>query len=1102
MYQNYHKHSCQSCRYQKDSTTTYQQYFNYYKELNQQQIYSTVEHGWQGVYFRIYDDLEVFNKVNNSNIKFVFGTEAYWVKDKSDKNSPIHHIILLAKNDKGRKAINRAIYQSFNVEDGYFNYRNRMDMNLLLSLPSDDVFVTTACVAFWEKESVDDCVIRLNEHFKSFYLEVQAHNTDNQKEVNTHILKLHEQYNIPLIAGTDSHAINEAQVKERADYLLSNGIKYDNTGIYYDLPTEEQFKDRFIKQGVLTNEQITEAIQNTNDTLKFDDIILDRSLKVPVEIQYKDKTLEERNKIFEHLIATKWNETKANEDYNKNKLHEYITEITNNVKEIEKCSMADYFLDTYDIVKLACEKYKGQVTPTGRGSAVSMYINKLLGFTKVDKINADVLMYAERFLTATRVLESHTPPDIDHNVTDRQPFIQAQKDIIGEQSTFDLIALGTLKYKSAFKMYARAYGVEPVIANEVTKQITAYEKEKKYNTDDDIDIDIYDYVDKKYKYLIDGCQKYMDISDNLRPHPCSTICYNGDVIDDIGVIMVKSEISDDYTYVAVIESGTVDHFGFLKQDYLIVDSIGLIYDIYTILNMKPLTINQLLEKIKGDKKVWDIYARSDDEMCINQFEKYKSAVKVSKYKPQNISELTQMVAALRPAFSSMYSVFESRQHFDYGIPELDDLIQDAFSHSSFILYQETLMKVLNYVGFTLNETYPIIKAISKKKTKVIMDAKEKFIKNFTDKIGSFVVPAKVWTIIENSASYGFNSAHAYCMALDSVTLAWMKAYYPLEFYGVALDRYTGKEDKNKVRKLRVEAMRNNIKVLPIAFTKDNRRYSINKDTNTINQSMSSIKYLQSNCAGILYQLGEKKYDNLLMLFHDIKNAKVQNKSIIILIKLGYFNQYGSITDVMLQYSSYLNTQKMITKFSTNKIISRAKISCFFNLDNLINMFEKISEKQLRYPTTEFAQYVKSNWKSIFDYYMERDKDIYSLSDKLIFRIAWEIQYIGCTQLIDTTLSDYFYVIESAEVNKYGTTFCTLYQVNNGEDIQCKIPKSRGKSSVLYEQGDIIYGIIIKKNKKQNDGKGNYVDSPELENVLTDYSLILDREKEMCYNDII
>ena len=68
-------------------------------------------------------------------------------------------------------------------------------------------------------------------------------------------------------------------------------------------------------------------------------------------------------------------------------------------------------------------------------------------------------------------------------------------------------------------------------------------------------------------------------------------------------------------YVAVIESGTVDHFRFLKQDYLIVDSIGLIYDIYTILNMKPLTINQLLEKIKGDKR-YGIFTLGQMMKCV------------------------------------------------------------------------------------------------------------------------------------------------------------------------------------------------------------------------------------------------------------------------------------------------------------------------------------------------------------------------------------------------------------------------------------------------------------------------------------------------------
>ena len=133
-------------------------------------------------------------------------------------------------------------------------------------------------------------------------------------------------------------------------------------------------------------------------------------------------------------------------------------------------------------------------------------------------------MYPERFLTSTRVNESKSPPDIDHNVSDREPFIQAQRDLIGEEGTFDLIALGTLHYKSAFKMYSRAYNLDPKLANEVTKQIDKYEQAMKHAEDDEKDlIDIYDYVDKdKYEYLIDGCQQYMGIVDNIKAHPCFT----------------------------------------------------------------------------------------------------------------------------------------------------------------------------------------------------------------------------------------------------------------------------------------------------------------------------------------------------------------------------------------------------------------------------------------------------------------------------------------------------------------------------------------------------------------------------------------------------
>ena len=161
-YQNYHKHTSLSHRYNKDSPLTYNHYFKYYNDNYSSkglpQIYSTVEHGWQSTYFHIYDDLEKFNNKNSKDnpnykpIKFIFGTEGYWVKDRFEKDASNCHIVLLAKNENGRKKLNRAIYESFKT--GYY-YKNRMDLDILLSLPKSDIFVTSACLAFWNSYKID-----------------------------------------------------------------------------------------------------------------------------------------------------------------------------------------------------------------------------------------------------------------------------------------------------------------------------------------------------------------------------------------------------------------------------------------------------------------------------------------------------------------------------------------------------------------------------------------------------------------------------------------------------------------------------------------------------------------------------------------------------------------------------------------------------------------------------------------------------------------------------------------------------------------------------------------------------------------------------------
>lgn len=1105
-YQNYHKHTSLSHRYNKDSSLVPMDYFKVMKPLADEgipQIYSTVEHGWQGNYFHIYDDLEKFNKKNLENnenytpIKFIFGTEAYWVNNHKDKDASNNHIILLAKNDNGRKAINRALTKSFiskeSIEKGlaqqmfpeiqeddiYYYYKNRMDIDLLLSLPKDDVFVTTACIAFWLKYSnegtdwtkIDEDVIKLNNHFTDFYLEVQANNTDKQKIINQHILQLHEKYNIPLIAGTDSHEITYEQMEDREYLLKSNHINYpEEDGNYMDFPTYDTLVQRFQKQNVLSDEQIIEAINNTNKILNFEDIVLDRSLKVPVAKMFRDKTQEERNQIFKNILVDEWKKQRS--DINEELLPQYKKELKHDINEILSCNMADYFIDDYYIVKRGVEKYGGIITPTGRGSAVSMYLNKLLGLTKVDKVNSPVTMYSERFLTATRIIESKTPPDIDNNISSREPFIQAQRDIIGTNGTFDLLALGTLKYKSAFKMYARANKLDPQLANEVTKQIDKYENALKHKDGDETeeDYNIYDYVEKeKYGYLIDGCQSYRGIVDTLKGHPCATLAYNGNAIDDVGVIMVKSESTKKEVWVALQESATMDSFGYIKNDWLVVDSIGLTYDIYKEIGMTPMTINELLKKIDGDKKTWDIY-KNGYTMCINQVEQKKSTEKVMRFQPKNIYELCQFVAGIRPSFQTMYKILESRTHFDYGIKAFDDLLQDKYCNSSFILYQESLMKVLSFAGFPMGETYTIIKAISKKKKYVIENAKKKFIPNFTkaildtketdNKKEAEQMAHKVWKIIEDSASYGFNCSHSYCMALDSVTLAWLKAHYPYEFYKVTLQRYTDKGDKNKVTKLKKEMSKLGIRLQPIKFGNDNRQFNISESEGKkyITQTMASIKNMQKIVPNIMYELGKKKYNNFLSVLYNIKKTEIDSSSLDILIKLDYFSDFGDINYL-------LNVVKYYNKYIDNGNFGKTKRKQFriADLDDVKKYYPFEKETILKFKTEESKNgntiYVSQEnmYKLIVYLCSKLKKNTTTLYD----RITYEATLLGYVSI--TSSDSPYWAVTNVDVNQYGTPFASLYRVSDGLTEVYKVNRQYYKEYGL-NTGDIIYPLFNTKNK--------------------------------------
>lgn len=1048
-YQKYHKHTSYSNVYTKDSPLIPLDYWEEFKRNREdgRQIYSTMEHGYQSLYFRIYDELEQYNKKHNMDIKFVFGAEVYWVKDRFEKDNANCHMVLLAKNERGRRALNKAI--SIANRTGYY-YKPRLDLDLILKLPKDDIFVTTACIAFWNKYSdIDEVVHKLNNHFTDFFLEIQCHNTDEQKKWNRHILKLHNEYNIPLIAGTDTHIITELQYEDREDLLRSSKIKYeDEEGWYMDMPDYDTFFQRFQEQGVFTDEQIVDAIENTNLTLGFEDIILDRSMKLPT--LYPHLTQAEKDMIFVETIYKLW---EAEKNKIAPELHsKYEKEIMKETEEILGCGMCDYFLFNKKVIEVGINKYGGELTQSGRGSNVAMYLNKLFGFTNIDRISAPIDMYSERFLTKERVLDSRTPPDEDFNVSDRTPFLQAQKDITGEYGCYDLIAIGTLHLKSAFKMYARANNVPPVVANEVSKQIEKYEETLAYAEDDEKDsIDVFQFVDKeKFGYIIEGCQRYLGIVDNRKGHPCGSCVSSLDLEEEIGVILCKSESTGKEVLTVLIESITIDSFGWLKNDFLIVDSTRIINAVYRRIGMKPIEINDLLEIIKTDKKVWEIYAKGLTQ-CINQIEKDKTTKKMMKFRATNIVELTQFIAGIRPSFKSLYPYLESRTRFEYGIKTLDNLLQNEYCNSSFILFQEDLMKILAFAGFEMKDTYTIIKAISKKKHEKISKVKPVFLENFAKKIldnketddieVARELSEKIWRVVDDFAGYGFNSPHGFSYAIDSVTQAWQKANYPYEFYETVLRRFTDKGEKDKVKLIKQELPHFNIKLKPMRFRDDNRDFTAYKEGGYITQPLNSIKNIQKIAPHELYRIKDVEVDSFVdLLIYIDENTQLNKKSMEILIKLDYFAEFGEIHTLLDIYEKFKTTYKK-THTPATKVKRRAIL-------------------------LEFAE-------------------THSRETNLIDKIKYQIIHTGYTDYKNPDMPDELAVVTDLELNSYGTPFLTLYSLKKGVTATIKVNKW------YFNKKTVDIGDFISLGEVENVRKRWITDREEYELILQTYRKVVE-----------
>lgn len=856
-------------------------------------VLSSCEHGWQGPPYVNWKTAKEYG------LKYLMSTEAYWVKDREEKDGTNCHIWIGAKNENGRQAINDALSEA-NIT-GFYR-QARLDIPLILRLPKDDVWITSACVAGWKYDDAEDIMKRFGDHFgENFFLEVQYHDTEKQAQLNERILNLRYQTNMNIIMGCDSHYIFEKQAQDRTDYLISKGLEYpDEYGWFMDYPDGDTAYARFAKQGVLTDSEIKLAMEATNVFLQveeYDDYIFNSEIKMPS--LYPGLTQEERDAEYKRLIWQGWDEYKDKVPLERHE--EYREEIQKEIDVVIETKMADYFIDNYHIIRKGKEN-GGWLTLTGRGSAVSFITNKLLGFTEVDRIEAPVKMYPERFMSAARILQSGSLPDIDFNVAPVDPFALAQQQILGEDHAIPMISYGTMQVSAAWKLYAKSQGVPYETANTVSNQIKKYENALKHADEDDKDdIDVNDYITREYRNIFAKSADYQGIISSWSIAPCSYLLYQGSIRKEIGLVRIKDHLC------CLMDGKWAESCHFLKNDLLKVAVVELIYRAYERIGMTPPPERELRAMCPPDDPCWKLYA-TGCTVSLNQVEKAGTSARASAYKPTNISELSAFVAAIRPGFKSMYKIFESRDPFEYGVSAFDQILQTPEMPNSFCLYQEQEMLALNYAGIPMSECYTAIKNIAKKRVEKVLAYKEQFIKGFSESIiqddgkskeEAEALAHNLWQIIEDSSRYSFNASHSYCVSCDSLYSAWAKAHYPCEFYEVLLKICEKKGDKDKMNAAKEEAENYfNIKFPPFRFGQDNREIRAVPEEKIILNTLSSIKGFSKTASKLLYDCGRQEFTRFFDVLSWLDKRSFKSAKVIPLVKIDYFQDFGNIPELL------------------------------------------------------------------------------------------------------------------------------------------------------------------------------------------------------------
>ena len=841
-----------------------------------------------------------FECVNN-NIKPIIGCEVYTTEDREVKDKTVkgayHHLIMLAKNETGLKNL-LSICADAELIGKY--YKPRTDYDYLESIDTTGLAVTTACVGSEvnqlilddKHEEAKELLLRLNNIFEDFYLEVQPGEFEDQIKVNNALVDFSEELNIPLIASNDVHYLDaedylahDGHVKVYRKAKLTDDFCYPDK-CYYVMSYKELFNSLSKSIG---EDKAKIAIDNT--------ILLADKCNVSIEIdglnlpEFECPDSFTPKKYLEYICLKKLNQIQ-----NKVKdVSSYIDRIYSELEVIDKLGFVSYFLIVRDFMEYA--KENNILCGPGRGSVCGSLIAYLANLTKVDPIKYNLLF--DRFLSVHR---TGSIPDVDMDIASAKRHMMFDY-TVNKYGADHCAAVSTFqirKAKSAIKDACRIMDIDDGDAIAKLIPMTHYDEEGDKMTDLSIQESL-EVVPELREYLaiypdmfnmaikLEGLPRASSI------HAAGTLIAKTPLHDLVP--MIKKDGSD--LNATSFDLSQAEKMMLVKYDFLGLSTLDVIADVQEITG----DIFDVEFDKYDDKRIWDLIgSRNTTGLFQIASKTYKD--RMPRLKPKTIEELAACLALVRgPCISAgtdkLYmNIQENKAEVKYLHPVYDTATEET---NGIMIYQEQLMECCKNFGLPLHEGYNLMKASSKKK----FDKIESYKGDLSDLAESIKMPKEIFEeifqMIVDSGLYSFNKSHAVAYAILCYMTAYYKVNYPLEYLAAELtniyNSVAADKRKDRVMETVKECRRLGIKFSPIDIGKSKWKFTVEDDTIRIGLcAISSFGYKAYE--SLEYCLAQECEPELRDIFENINKTTCNKKAFNALIFAGAF---GDRTEAYHKY---------------------------------------------------------------------------------------------------------------------------------------------------------------------------------------------------------